>query len=47
MSPSVESLVTDGDYIHFYVMKYGADMLMHDAAHHSHVLLPIVTERPA
>ena len=37
-----DSSVTDGNYSHFYGIKFGSDTILHDADHPSHVLLPII-----
>ena len=39
---NADSPVTDGNYVHFYGMKHGEDTIMHDAAHASHILLPVI-----
>ena len=37
-----DSSVTDGNYSHFYGLKFGSDTILHDADHPSHVVLPII-----
>ncbi|MFP6857106.1 MAG: CocE/NonD family hydrolase [Roseibacillus sp.] len=37
-----DSSVTDGNYTHFYGLKFGSDTILHDADHPSHVMLPII-----
>ncbi len=37
-----DSSVTDGNYSHFYGLKFGSDTILHDADNPSHVVLPIM-----
>ena len=37
-----DSSVTDGNYSHFYGLKFGSDTILHDADHPSHVVLPVI-----
>ena len=37
-----DSSVTDGNYSHFYGLKFGSDTIFHDADHPSHVVLPVI-----
>jgi predicted acyl esterase len=38
-----DSPVTDGNYNHFYGIKFGTDTIHHDSDHPSHLLLPVIS----